>query len=554
MYRDLLLLTGAALVFFFPFLGGVHLFDWDEINFAECAREMVETGNYLQVQLNYFPFWEKPPLFFWLQALSMHLWGVGEYAARFPNAVAGLVTLLLLYGAGKLLFDRTYGLLWAFLYLGSTLPHLYFKSGIIDPWFNLFMAAGLFVFVLGYWQFREWEDRPGKGKAIWYFLGAGGLIGLAMLTKGPVGLLIPGLTMIVYWVYARLRWYVLPHHFMLVILGSLVVAGTWFGLEILANGPWFMEQFVEYQIRLLRTEDAGHGGFPGYHVVVLLLGCFPASVFALPAFFGLKPKRALHRDFHRWMIFLFWVVLILFSLVQSKIIHYSSMAYFPLTYLGAYVLYQQLKKKRIAPTWWSRTWLGLGILIGALVTALGIVGPRVESWIRPLAKKDPFAYANLEAEVSWSGWEFMPGLFFIGLTVVFFILFRKRFDLRRAMLYLAGMGLFVNLALITFIKRVEGYSQRAALEFFSEKAGEEAYLHTVGYKSYAHLFYGDVQPGGHPQRGDLNWLLKGDIDRPVYFSTKIHKADRLREYPQLEEVGEKNGFVFFIREIPEREQ
>jgi 4-amino-4-deoxy-L-arabinose transferase-like glycosyltransferase len=345
MYRDLLLLTGAALVFFFPFLGGVHLFDWDEINFAECAREMVETGNYLQVQLNYFPFWEKPPLFFWLQALSMHLWGVGEYAARFPNAVAGLVTLLLLYGAGKLLFDRTYGLLWAFLYLGSTLPHLYFKSGIIDPWFNLFMAAGLFVFVLGYWQFREWEDRPGKGKAIWYFLGAGGLIGLAMLTKGPVGLLIPGLTMIVYWVYARLRWYVLPHHFMLVILGSLVVAGTWFGLEILANGPWFMEQFVEYQIRLLRTEDAGHGGFPGYHVVVLLLGCFPASVFALPAFFGLKPKRALHRDFHRWMIFLFWVVLILFSLVQSKIIHYSSMAYFPLTYLGALCVVPTAKEK-----------------------------------------------------------------------------------------------------------------------------------------------------------------------------------------------------------------
>ena len=43
-------------------LGKVHLFDWDEINFAESAREMIETGNYMQVQINYEPFWEKPPL------------------------------------------------------------------------------------------------------------------------------------------------------------------------------------------------------------------------------------------------------------------------------------------------------------------------------------------------------------------------------------------------------------------------------------------------------------------------------------------------------------
>ncbi len=60
-----------AAILFIPFLGHVHLFDWDEINFAESAREMMRTGDYFAVQINYQRFWEKPPLFFWMQVLGM---------------------------------------------------------------------------------------------------------------------------------------------------------------------------------------------------------------------------------------------------------------------------------------------------------------------------------------------------------------------------------------------------------------------------------------------------------------------------------------------------
>ena len=63
-YLAIIILSG--IIFFIPFLGKVHLFDWDEINFAESAREMIVTGNYHRVQINFQPFWEKPPLFFWL--------------------------------------------------------------------------------------------------------------------------------------------------------------------------------------------------------------------------------------------------------------------------------------------------------------------------------------------------------------------------------------------------------------------------------------------------------------------------------------------------------
>src|ERR1700755_1700859 len=86
---------------FVPFLGHVHLFDWDEINFAECAREMIVSKDYLRSTIDFMPFWEKPPFFIWLQAIAMHIFGVGEYAARFPDAVIGVLTLLTIYYAGK---------------------------------------------------------------------------------------------------------------------------------------------------------------------------------------------------------------------------------------------------------------------------------------------------------------------------------------------------------------------------------------------------------------------------------------------------------------------
>ena len=108
-----------GLLVFVPFLGNVHLFDWDEINFAESAREMLLTHHFRTVQIDFQPFYEKPPFYIWLQALSMSYFGVNEFAARFPNAVLGLITLLTFYFIGKRLYSERFGFIWAICYLGS---------------------------------------------------------------------------------------------------------------------------------------------------------------------------------------------------------------------------------------------------------------------------------------------------------------------------------------------------------------------------------------------------------------------------------------------------
>ncbi|MDP4964998.1 MAG: glycosyltransferase family 39 protein, partial [Salibacteraceae bacterium] len=239
MIKDRLILLVYSALLFVPFLGAVHLFDWDEINFAESAREMLLTGNWFQVQINFEPFWEKPPLFFWMQVLSMKAFGINEFAARFPNAICGIVTLQVLFSIGLKWQNRTFAWAWTLLYSGSILPFLYFKSGIIDPWFNLF------IFLSVYHLFLTLEF-PQKGllknAAI-----AGLFSGLAILTKGPVGLLLAILTFFVWLIFNRFKKRFSILSILVFAVTAAAVSSAWFGYEVYKNGPWFLIEFIQYQ-------------------------------------------------------------------------------------------------------------------------------------------------------------------------------------------------------------------------------------------------------------------------------------------------------------------
>lgn len=534
-------------LFFIPFLGGVHLFDWDEINFAEISREMIITKDYFRVYVNFLPFWEKPPFFFWLQAAAMGTFGVNEFAARLPNAVCGMLTLVLLFRMGQRLYNTRFGVIWAGAYFGSVLPFLYFKSGIIDPWFNLFIFWGLYNFIKFYWKKDGFDIRLSRSK--WFYLIVGGLIlGLGVITKGPVAYLIAVLTLGVYWIFQRFRFYINPLHFILFTVATFLVTFAWFGLEYVTNGPWFIREFNKYQYRLFSTPDAGHAGFPGYHFAVLLFGVFPASVFAVRSFFRMpKEEHRYQRDFGLWMRILFWVVLILFTIVKSKIVHYSSMGYFPMTFLAALTIDKIISKKiRFNNVMKAGLWI-IGSIYVLVCLALPVVGKNIES-LKPLFQKDKFALANLQADVQWTWGHLIPGLFLLVVLIAAMSRFRKEGWNGGFTVLFGGTALFVMLTLIFFINNIESYSQRAAVEFAEERIGEDCYVVTEGYKSYVQLFYTRKQPPSNPKSYDKQWLYTGDIDKPVYVMTKVTKRDELERYPELKKIGEKNGFVFFKRE------
>ena len=542
-----LLIVLAGIALFMPFLGAVHLFDWDEINFAEAAREMIVTGDYTRVQIDYAPFWEKPPLFIWAQVASMKVFGVNEFAARFPNAVVGIITLLVVYGIGRRVYDRRLGLLWALVYAGSLLPGFYFRSGIIDPLFNLT------IFLAIYQLFRHYETASEESRWNWKpVLLAGIFAGLAVLTKGPVGYLLVAVSWGAYWLARRsvVRFPLVPAVAFTAVVAA--VAGLWFGLELALHGTWFISRFTAYQIRLLTTGDAGHGQPVYYHPVILFLGCFPASAIM---FAGLKRRSsdsARERDLKLWMVILLCVVVVVFSAVKTKIVHYSSLAYFPITFLAAYVLY----KTAALGEPWKRHATGLvallGVLWGVVLAALPLLMMHKERWIALV--KDPFARGNLEAPAVWTCWDALPGVLLIAGVIAAVVRF-KQAEPRKAIAWLLATTTVVFLAILpVFAPRIEMITQRAAVEFYRGLSGQQCYLKTLGFKSYAAYFYMDKRPDQSPPAGVMSseefesWLLEGDIDRPAYFVCKIQDVAKYAQHVKKKEIARRNGFVFFRRD------
>lgn len=533
--KSLLVVLGISVVYYLG-LGNVHLFDWDEINFAECAREMIVTGNYFRVQIDYIPFWEKTPLFFWLQVVAMKLFGIGDYAARFPNAVFGTLTLLSLFLIGKKHFSTRFGLLWAFVYFGSLLPHLYFKSGIIDPVFNFFIFLSVY-FVLQAFQLKEGGMK--------YAIFAGLASGAAVLTKGPVGFLLLALTVASYVVVTRFK--VLPKFKYIIgfTLAFLLAAASWFGFDMLQNGTVVFERFIQYQIELFSQPVAGHEQPFYYHFVVVLIGCFPMSVLAIASFWQ-KEKTTL--DFSLWMKCLFWVVIILFSIVTTKIAHYSSMTYLPLSFLATRVVlnYSQFSIGL------RRLILILFIIIGSVLALIVTLLPWVfmnKDIIIPLMN-DPFAVGGLEVPVEWSGLELITGIpLLVGVAISIYYL--KNLKTEKVILATGGgLALSLLFALFMVLPKIEAHTQGSAIEFYESLQGEDAYVRPYRFKSYAHYFYTRMPNWENENYRDMNWLMEGPIDKPVYLISKITKKD-LAEHPNFSLIESKGGFDFYKREVPE---
>ncbi len=537
-----ILISILCCILFLPFLGSVHLFDWDEINFAECAREMLVSNNYSVVTINFLPFWEKPPLFIWLQALSMNMFGVNEFAARLPNAVCGIITAVVLFNIGTKLKNTKLGLLWVLTYVGSFLPHFYFKSGIIDPWFNLFIFLGIYFMAL------HTNANSSTNKNI---LLSALFIGLGILTKGPVAFLIYFLCVLVYWVSTKFKKVVSLKQ---VALGASVlffVGGFWFILQVLMGHTDIIIDFINYQIRLLTTEDSGHGGPVYYHLLVLLLGCFPASIFALGGFKNDSKEEPSLAHFKKWMVVLFAVVLILFSLVKTKIVHYSSLCYFPLTFIAAYSI-----EKIISGEFTWKKWMGwligiIGLTIGLVISLPAFIDWNKEKIIASNLIKDDFAVENLKATVHWSAYDVLPGIIYmIGIIVVLLLLKKKKFKDGIVGLFVLSL-VTVNLVSVLVVPKVEQYSQGAAIEFYTSLQNEDCYVETLGFKSYAHFFYKQTKETNNINNAGNEWLLNGTLDKPAYFVCKINNAEEyLKIYPQLKEIYKKNGFVFFVRKPP----
>jgi hypothetical protein len=221
------------------------------------------------------------------------------------------------------------------------------------------------------------------------------------------------------------------------------------------------------------------------------------------------------------------------------------LCYFPLTFLAAHAIYDLLNDSLKWRKWLSVLLILFASIFAILVSVLPLVEKFKEKIISSGIIKDDFAVANLQADVTWTGFEWLLGLILLSAVVYAVMLAHKQKVSKALKVLFAGSIIFIVLLIIIFPYRIEKYSQRAVIDFYKSKATEKCYVLNSGYFSYAPLFYTNKMPDAcvRPM-----WLLTGNIDRPFYMVLKEPHYNKWKHIiPAMKVLYKKNGFVFLAR-------
>jgi 4-amino-4-deoxy-L-arabinose transferase-like glycosyltransferase len=380
-----LLLFAVGALLFLPNLGGPSLWDIDEGNNAEAAREMRESGNWIVPTFNFELRVDKPALLYWLQIGAYSLFGVNEFAARFPSAFAALLTILWTYELGRRMFNAVAGLLTG-LMLATT---ILFSAAAHFANPDALLSACTVLTFLFFWNSIARGDRS------WFVL-CGISSGLAMLAKGPVGLLLPSTVALLFMLWSgKLRrlfdWRLSAG---MLAFGFVTVPWyAWVGAE--TRGNYLKGFFLVHNVDRFLNPMEGHAGHPAYYLGVLLLGFAPWSAFlGLAVWYSFKftprqpaapvnPATLARRAGVRESICFLWcwivVYLLFFSFSRTKLPNYILPIYPAVALLSARFLDRWRRGEIQPPTWTMHAGpaglalLGLGT--GALLLMAGGVWP-----------------------------------------------------------------------------------------------------------------------------------------------------------------------------------
>ncbi|HEY2106256.1 MAG TPA: glycosyltransferase family 39 protein [Candidatus Binataceae bacterium] len=305
-----------ALAAFFFHLGSYGLWEPDEGRYAEIAREMMVTGNFIVPHLNYVPYIEKPPLLYWTTSLAFHFLGTNEFAARLVPALSALLGVIVTYWFGRRIFDHRRGLLAAAILITSPLYATMAQVLTTDMLLTAMLSVAFFAFYL---QWRE-------GGRWWIALYLA--MALAVLTKGPVGAFVPVLAGILFlWRQGALRGGLGKFH---VVAGTLILAAMvlpWFAV-VAIRLPGFLDFYIIGEhFRRVFVASYSHDQPFYFFLPVIIVGLMPWSICFPLLLHGTRgPARA-------WCAIVSGLVLVLFSAAQAKLIPYILPALPPIALL-----------------------------------------------------------------------------------------------------------------------------------------------------------------------------------------------------------------------------
>lgn len=507
----LVLLVLSGFLFFFR-LGSPGLMDPDEGRYAEIAREMLVSGDFLTPQLNFLPYLEKPPLVYWLTALSLHLGGLNEWAARFIPALSAVGGVMAVYWLARHLWGPGTAFLAGMVTATSSGYFLLGRLLTLDMTLTGFMTWGI---ALAYLAVRNQQ----RSYLPWAYLA----LGLGVLAKGPVALVLPALIFLT-WFGVQKQWrgiLQLWHAGGALILAVLVL--PWYILVAWHN-PDFLQYFFfqEHLQRFLAPHV--HGGQPVYFYLGVLAAGFLPWFFFLPwAWWATVPEPPSPEASQDRLFLLLWfgVIFLFFSLAGAKLFPYLLPGFPPVAMLVAKALSgRQESDTSGSPGWrWTlRVWLCMALLI---FLALMVVAAFLPTLWERLAFISPY-----------------PAVFSLALAIPPILLLTGLPSPGNRQFLLVGSAVVLNLLLVFAGERVsEIRSPKSLAQVINSHWRADSII--VGFHNYSQAisFYTGQPWYLFQTQGELAFGLQQHPENPYYLHGPAQLAARLRQHP---------GFFIFI--------
>ncbi len=554
----------------FTNLGAVALWDEDEPLYASCAREMLQRGDWVVPTFNGEVFPEKPPLMFWLMMGSFQLFGVTEFAARFSSAALGVGTALLTYHLGRLLFRAEVGLWAGLIVVTSIIFTVSARAATIDSALVFFTTAAILCLVAGGLASPRKGDRhvlperpatnlrsvPGCAQKVpvpfspnsWpVFVLFYVCLGLAVLAKGPIGLLLPvamiGLFLLIVnhaeqadatqpiksgasWArrligligildprsVLRVAWQMRP---LTAVLALGAVALPWYVLvSMRTDGAWLAEFLGEQNFGRALKPLQGHSGPFYYYLPAIAIGFFPWSVFLGPSLVeSIRRIRRRHAARMETIFVACWLVVFVgfWSIPSTKLPHYVLTAYPALALLTAVFVDAWITD----PARFSRGWLRSATITLIVVGVAMLVALPVVAYV------------------------FLPGEWILGLVGVVLVaggalsLFFSERGLRvQAMATLAVTAVVFLTAMFGFAAlRVDRYQNAPVLMAEIRKASPGR-PQLAGYRFFREslVFYAGEPVPRYEDAGRLQEFLN-QAEHPYVVTTDEHEAEVRQHFP-----------------------
>lgn len=320
------LLFGALALLLLIRLGATPIYILDEAKNAQCAREMLQRGDWIVPTFNHELRTDKPPLHYFFMMMAYKIFGVNEFAARFFSVVMGLLTVLVTYLFTKKYINDFAAFCSALILAASTHFLFEFRLSVPDPYLIFFITLGLF-------SAFAWLQQ---NKSLYLFIAATSLA-LATLAKGPVALALPGLCVLI-WVILKKKWRVLFTWKLIpaFLLLCLIILPWYIAVHIQTNGEWTRGFFIENNLNRFSDPQEGHGGFFLLTLLFVLIGLLPFS-----GFWGEVIKKrtmVFNKDLVQFSAIVVLVFIIFFSIASTKLPNYAMPCYpFAAIILGNYI-------------------------------------------------------------------------------------------------------------------------------------------------------------------------------------------------------------------------